>query len=338
MGSDFESLRSELNEQLGTLKGQAHSLAYVSTHLAHEVARLRPEYWQAAHTASMSAPSLAILAPDQPRLYSYGLSHASSGQARQRVHQHQPGLHIDLPPPQMQRRGLGGAGAGAGASRPRSLASLPPTHPIAFPHDYVALQRTFTSYDYDLDGTLDVAELRDALNALGLPTSSREAQRVLKRYDEDRSGKLELGEFRALCAELSQFRHGHVSDDVHRSFLHFDRDGNGRIDIGELGAALRSLGVDADALQAKRILERYSHSQGGGSSSEGLEFAEFRRLVAEARAFQRSGRPVEGLGGLGGGADGADDDVLRTFRAFDADASGSIDVSEVRRRRTALGP
>ena len=325
---DVDTLRAELREQSGIIKSQAHSLAVVTSHLAQEVSRLRPEYWQRAHQVSM-APPMHILAPQKPMIYTLA---GRGNEAQQRRTRTEAGLHLNFP-------SVEGRLAGSRPAQQHHGRPLPPGHPTAFPHDHLALQRAFNTYDYDGDGSLDVAELRDALNALGLETSSRQALQVLKRYDDDRSGALELGEFRALVAELREFTHGQISDEVHRTFLHHDADGNGRIDVAELSAALQSLGISAGILQASRILKKYDVDASGG-----LELSEFRRLVAEVRAFHRSrggGEAGVGLGaealGSDAGGDDVHDDVLRTFKSFDADANGSLDASELRPALAALG-
>ena len=155
------------------------------------------------------------------------------------------------------------------------LAGLPSDHPIAHAHDHKRLQRVFAEFDYDHDGSLDVGELRGALGALGLNTSSKQAARVLRTYDADQNGRLEFGEFRSLAAELARFKSGPLmTDEVQRSFAEHDRDGNGKIDVRELELALRDLGLKADTYQAAQILTKYDVDHSGG-----LELDEFRRLV-----------------------------------------------------------
>ena len=76
------------------------------------------------------------------------------------------------------------------------------------------------TFDRDGSGTLDAEELRPALKSLGLDTSDRQCEAILRAWDHDRSGKLDLLEFTELVKSL-------------QTFSKFDRDGSGDIDIGE---------------------------------------------------------------------------------------------------------
>ena len=57
--------------------------------------------------------------------------------------------------------------------------------------------RVFHRFDRDEAGAMEAAELRHALELLGLPTDVDEA--VLRRYERDRAGTLSLQEFREAC-------------------------------------------------------------------------------------------------------------------------------------------
>ena len=60
----------------------------------------------------------------------------------------------------------------------------------------------FQRFDMDGNGTLDSVEIFQALNILGVPTDSAEAEMMLKRFDVNSNGVLELAEFRELYSEL----------------------------------------------------------------------------------------------------------------------------------------
>ena len=293
-----ESFENEMQEQVSVLRQQSSSLARVTNHLAQEVARLRPEYWQRAHHASMAAPQVILEPVESFR--------------RAKTHREPPGLHMGVP--MVEGSMVGQAYATGGKRAPNSL---PSSHPIAHPHDHMRLQRIFADFDGDHDGTLDVSELKGALAALGLPTSGRQAATVLQQYDADLSGRLDFGEFRALAGELAKFKTGPVSDEASRVFMWNDKDGNGRIDLKELEASLKMLGMPTDSYQAAQIMVKYDVDSSGG-----LELAEFRRLVSELQQFQGKGA--------------IDDDVGRIFRNYDTDRSGTIDASELGNALTAL--
>ena len=251
-----ESYGKSLKQDVLQLRAQSAALAQVTTHLTQEVARLRPEYWQRAHLAPMAGPRSAhtILTPPEPRLRPGRGAGTGAAPA--------PALHLNVPniegPIGREERFTRYVAA------QRGLSHLPPSHPIAYPHDYRELERVFSQFDYDLNGTLDARELRRALNALGLQTSSEQAASVLRKYDRDRSGAIDIGEFRALVAELRRFQSmGGATDDVQRTFIFHDRDGNARIDHDELAAALNALGLRTDSTQATQVLKRYDADGSG---------------------------------------------------------------------------
>ena len=56
----------EIHHEVAVLRQQAGALAHVTNHLAQEVARLRPEYWQRAHHVAMAPPHDILVPPPQP--------------------------------------------------------------------------------------------------------------------------------------------------------------------------------------------------------------------------------------------------------------------------------
>ena len=66
---------------------------------------------------------------------------------------------------------------------------------------------------------LDVVELRTALNALGLDTTSTQASKVLERYDDRGLGTLNLEEFHKLVGELRRFLTTARGDDLRTPLL-----------------------------------------------------------------------------------------------------------------------
>merc|ERR1711988_1163709 len=79
----------------------------------------------------------------------------------------------------------------------------PPTPSVA-PSETVG--QVFTRFDTDESGDLDVAETKQALNALGLASDTAGAAAVLAKYDADGNGRLSKPEFRLLVKELKQFQ------------------------------------------------------------------------------------------------------------------------------------
>jgi hypothetical protein len=65
-----------------------------------------------------------------------------------------------------------------------------------------SVRSAFERYDRDGSGTLEVSELRQALEAAGLEVDEAQCGYMLRKYDDDRSACLDLEEFTALVADL----------------------------------------------------------------------------------------------------------------------------------------
>ena len=135
-------------------------------------------------------------------------------------------------------------------------------------------------------------------------------------------------------------------DGVTASFTRFDTDASGTIDARELRSALTALGLATTAEQAQLLLAKYDADHSGQ-----LELPEFADLVAELKRFQssaaggaaaaaappRAAAAIAPITCLPPGSSAAQDETRRVFALYDADASGDIDVAELRAALEALG-
>ena len=64
------------------------------------------------------------------------------------------------------------------------------------------LDSVHRAFDRDGSGDMDRAELRNALQLLGVPVDGEQAARQLAQFDVDSSGRLDVAEFRSLAANL----------------------------------------------------------------------------------------------------------------------------------------
>lgn len=216
-----------------------------------------------------------------------------------------------------------------------------------------AVHRVFARYDRDGSRSIDHAELRAALGALGLSTTSTQADAILRRYDRDRSGNLELAEFRELVFMLRRFQTGAPpsmlrepappaapvvtpADKIHAMFAQHDRNGDGRLDAAELDEALYELGLATTTSEAAAILASFDHDR-----SRHLELAEFRALVDKVGSFkaQPAAPPLllQPAAAAVPPPVGTGETVGQVFRRFDKDGSGDIDITELRSALNALG-
>ena len=73
----------------------------------------------------------------------------------------------------------------------------------ALPAISAKVQKTFTRFDVNHSGYLEVQELRKALEHHGLNLSTAEAGRIMSVYDGNPNGKLDLSEFAQVIHDLS---------------------------------------------------------------------------------------------------------------------------------------
>ena len=95
----------------------------------------------------------------------------------------------------------------------------------------------------------------------------------------------------------------------------FDTDGSGTIDAKELKVALRALGLDAKKDEIRRMINDID-KDGSGT----IDFNEFLNMMT-ARMGDRDSR----------------EEIIKVFRLFDDDTSGSITLRNLRRVAKELG-
>ena len=122
--------------------------------------------------------------------------------------------------------GGGDGGGGASLSIPAAVQPVPPLVGASVKVSAKDIAGVFRG-DEDDSGDIDVAELRIALNDLGVPVDTAAAADVLSQFDADQSGRLDLDEFRKLvlswqfqdsAANDRRRSHSHTSHNYARSY------------------------------------------------------------------------------------------------------------------------
>ncbi|CAE7234799.1 unnamed protein product [Symbiodinium natans] len=131
------------------------------------------------------------------------------------------------------------------------------------------LKAAFTSLDTDASGSLDLREIFQLMQTLGLGDRRADAAAVdlMKKVDSDGDGRISFAEFESGIAELvavhrasyqlamagSDLRSAHFAamstlnlstfsdQEIQDAFRRMDQDGDGRVDFSELSAVLRHL-------------------------------------------------------------------------------------------------
>ena len=213
-------------------------------------------------------------------------------------------------------------------------------------------------------GLIGSAELRPALESLGLNATAEQTAAVLARYDDDKSGTLELPEFEKLVHDLADYfakADGAAArprptgeeirrifaqwctgtallpvsidvDTVEQTFRHFDRDCSGTLSRAELRGALGHLFFVSSSAHAEELLREHDRN-----SDTKLSLGEFGRVVESLLAAQAAERALsvpsrslrEALSQLG--LDATREQADAVIRRYDADESGRLELSEFRR-------
>ncbi|KAG7393445.1 NLR, CARD domain-containing protein 3 [Phytophthora pseudosyringae] len=120
----------------------------------------------------------------------------------------------------------------------------------------------FRRLDEDGSGSVEIAELLNALRSCGLDVSDEQLVELVQKYDYDKSGALHKREFADLFARVG--------------FAFVDSDGSGSLDVEELRRVFQLLGVSEGAAindAIARMIAKYDLD--GSGEIDAYEFLEF---------------------------------------------------------------
>ncbi|XP_018421196.1 PREDICTED: calcium-binding mitochondrial carrier protein SCaMC-3-like isoform X1 [Nanorana parkeri] len=106
--------------------------------------------------------------------------------------------------------------------------------------------KLFRQLDSNMDGHVDISELRAGLEALGVRSCHNDEQGILRAGDTDQDGRLDFEEFTRYLEEREKR--------LLIMFNSLDRTLSGRIDVSEIQECFQSLGVHITLDQAHKIL------------------------------------------------------------------------------------
>ncbi|MBN3324465.1 SCMC1 protein, partial [Atractosteus spatula] len=108
-------------------------------------------------------------------------------------------------------------------------------------------EELFKKLDTNKDGKVDVSELKEGLEAMGMTLGKGAAQKIVSSGDRNKDGGLDLKEFSRYLVEHEK--------KLRLTFKSLDKNKDGCIDASEIKQALEDLGMDISAEEAKRILQ-----------------------------------------------------------------------------------
>ena len=102
----------------------------------------------------------------------------------------------------------------------------------------------FRTFDADGSGNIEVAELKNAMKALGMNKSKEELKEIMENADKDGSGDIDLQEFKVLMADMMKKRP--IKDELKKVFRIYDDDDNGFIEFDNLRTVADTLAEEAE--------------------------------------------------------------------------------------------
>ncbi|XP_030759466.1 myosin-2 essential light chain isoform X2 [Sitophilus oryzae] len=132
-------------------------------------------------------------------------------------------------------------------------------------------QEAFYLFDNRGDGKIHVAQIGDALRALGQNPTESDVKKYTHQYKPDERVSFEV--FLPIYQQISKTRAADTAEDFIEGLRHFDKDGNGFISAAELRHLLTTLGEKLTDDEVGELLQGQEDSQGN------VNYEEFVKLV-----------------------------------------------------------
>ncbi|XP_071867926.1 myosin light chain cytoplasmic isoform X1 [Bombus fervidus] len=121
-------------------------------------------------------------------------------------------------------------------------------------------QEAFQLFDSRGDGKIHVAQIGDALRALGQNPTESDVKKFTHQHKPDERISFEV--FLPIYQAISKARTSDTADDFIEGLRHFDKDGNGFISSAELRHLLTTLGEKLSDEEVETLLAGHEDSQG----------------------------------------------------------------------------
>jgi calcium-binding protein CML len=143
------------------------------------------------------------------------------------------------------------------------------------------IKEMFDLFDADGGGSIDVAELTQALVTLGISDTKEEIDRLVMQIDVDGSGAIEYEEFVEVMEKLQQQRDSEA--EMHKAFLYFSN-GHDRITLSDL----RKVSLDIPDEQTEQVLrEMLTVADRDGDGV--VTFQDFRNMMVQCIQYEAEG-------------------------------------------------
>jgi Ca2+-binding EF-hand superfamily protein len=142
------------------------------------------------------------------------------------------------------------------------------------------IKEMFDLFDADGGGSIDVAELTQALVALGISDTKDEIDRLVQQIDADGSGEIEFSEFVEVMRKLEEQRDS--AGEMYKAFLYFSN-GHDRITLSDLRKVSLEI-PDEQTEQMLREMLAVADRDGDGV----VTFQDFRSMMTQCIQNERS--------------------------------------------------
>ena len=113
---------------------------------------------------------------------------------------------------------------------------------------------------------LDIIELKEAINALGIEAKAEAVWHMIAEIDKDGSGQLEFDEFFSMMTTRPS--ENESWEEIHKVFITFDTGRTGFVALKDLRRIAKDLGEMQDDNTLQDMIERADYDQDGLVSEE----------------------------------------------------------------------
>lgn len=99
------------------------------------------------------------------------------------------------------------------------------------PVEFVQLRAAFNKIDKDLSGTIEVKELKEAIEQTGVEIDQDEMNSIVKQLDYDDNGMINYHEFIQATFPIEKYL---TPEKINALFVKFDVDATGEISVNNL--------------------------------------------------------------------------------------------------------
>lgn len=190
------------------------------------------------------------------------------------------------------------------------------------------LRSTFGMFDRDGDGNITLAELTEALRALGQNVAREDVRQMVEEADLDANGVVDFPEFLALVANRLNDAE-EAENDLVEAFKFYDLNNTGYITATNLMYAMAKLGCRLTPEEADEMIREADLDMDGK-----LNYRDFRRVMVQAPDFgvSRTAGTVDGspiTTGAGGSAGNA------TLQISSSSSANAISTQQLRDTKSA---